>query len=181
MKTMENKTQHNMLMEEQKILHIPSMKIFDNDWNLLQKFLERKSHPPYTIGGDLKLRGIKIKSLGNLRSVGGSLDLRETNIESLRTLQSVGGYLDLFGTDIKSLGNLQSVGGGLDLYDTKIQSLGNLRSVGDDLDLRHSNIESFGNLRSVGGELYMYLTPMAVKYSKEEIKQMVQVDGSIIL
>jgi hypothetical protein len=106
-------SQYKMLMEEQKVLHIPSMKIFDDDWNLLQKFLERKGNPPYTIGGDLNLRGIEIESLGNLRSVGGFLNLFGAKIESLGNLQSVGGNLNLTYSEIKSLGNLQSVGGGL--------------------------------------------------------------------
>jgi hypothetical protein len=64
--------------EEQKILHIPSLKIFDEDilvaWNNLQKFLEKKGNPPYSIGGNLNLSHKDIQSLGNLKSVGGDLD-----------------------------------------------------------------------------------------------------------
>jgi hypothetical protein len=127
--------------EEQEVLHIPSMKFFNNNWNLLQKFLELKGNPPYTIGGDLNLNDLPIKSLGNLISVGGNLNLEYT--------------------PIKSLGNLTSVGGDLNLNDTPIESLGNLISVGDDL--------------------YLWDTPLSEKYTEEEIRQMVDVGGDIIL
>jgi hypothetical protein len=141
--------------EEQKVLHIPSLKIFDDNWDMLQKFLELKGNPPYSIGGDL--------------------DLRETQIESLGNLQSVGGNLYLGGTSIKSLGNLQSVGGDLDLYDTPIESLGNLQSVGGILGLFGASIKSFGNLQSIGGSLNLHNTQLSKKYTREQIRKMVNV------
>ena len=106
--------------EEQKVLRIPSLKIFDDDWYALQKFLELKGNPPYSIGWDLDLRYSRIKSLGNLVSVGGKLDLRYSRIKSLGNLQSVGGDLDLEKTPIQSLGNLTSVGGDLYLHGTPL-------------------------------------------------------------
>jgi hypothetical protein len=117
------------------------MEIFNNDWFLLQKFLEKKGNPPYSIGGDLDLSDLPIKSLGNLKSVGRNLYLQETPIESL--------------------GNLTSVGGSLYLSITPIKSLGNLTSVGRDLALQNTSISE--------------------KYSREEIRQMVKVDGKIYL
>jgi hypothetical protein len=161
MKTVETKTQHNMLMEELKVLYIPSMKAFDDDWYLLQKFLEKKGYPPYTIGGNLDLHNAKIKSLGNL--------------------QSVGGYLDLYDSKLESLGNLLSVGGNLYLEGTKIESLGNLQSVGFSLELQYSKIKSLGNLQSVGFSLDLQKTPISKKYSKEEIRQMVRVGSTIYI
>ena len=80
-------------MKNNEIFYIPSLDVF-GDWETLQKFLDRRGNPLYSIGGDLDLSGTKIESLGNLTSVGGNL------------------YLS--GTDIKSLGNLTSVGG--DIY-----------------------------------------------------------------
>jgi hypothetical protein len=157
-------SQYNRILreeEEPKILKIPSMKFFNNDWFLLQKFLEKKGNPLYSIGGNLDLEGTPIKSLGNLQSVGGSLYLEETPIKSLGNLQSVWGNLDLLRTRIESLGNLQSVGGFLDLGNTPIESLGNLTSVGSFLDLRR--------------------TPLSEKYTEEEIRQMVDVGGKIYL
>ena len=147
--------------EEQKVLRIPSFKFFDNDWDLLQKFLERNGNPPYSIGGDLFLEGTDIESLGNLQSVRGNLDLSHTDIQSLGNLKSVGRDLNLNGTPIKSLGNLQSVGGNLNLI--------------------HTPIESLGNLTSVGGELDLLGTPLSKMYTKEQIRQMVDVGGGVYL
>ena len=156
-----NERQYKLLIEEeQEIFHIPSLDMF-GDWETLQKFLERRGNPLYSIGGDLELYGTNIESLGNLTSVGGVLNLRRTNIESLGNLTSVGGGLNLDRTNIKSLGNLTSVGGNLDLYGTNIKSLGNLTSVGGNLDLRG--------------------TPLSKKYTIEEIRNMVKVGGDIYL
>lgn len=164
MKIVISESQYKRLIEseeEQKVLQIPSLKFFNDDWFLLQEFLETKGNPPYSVGRYLDLRGTSIESLGNLKSVG--MDL------------------DLVGTPIKSLGNLQSVGGNLDLYNTPIESLGNLQSVGGDLDLRRTAIESLGNLQSVGGDLNLRYTPLSKKYTQEEIRQMVDVEGDIYL
>jgi hypothetical protein len=127
--------------EEPKVLHILSFEIFGNDWGRMQRYLDRKGNPLYSIGGDLNLYKSPIKSLGNLTSVGGYLSLRNTPIESLGNLKSVEGNLDLENTSIKSLGNLTSVGGGLNLENT----------------------------------------PMSRKYSEQEIRYMVNIEGSIYL
>ena len=164
MKIVISESQYKRLIEakeEQKVLRIPSLKFFNDDWFILEKFLDHKGNPPYSIGGDLDLRKTPIESLGNLTSVGGNLNL---------------GY-----SPIKSLGNLISVGGDLDLYNTPIESIGNLQSVGGFLDLQGTYIESLGNLQSVGGDLYLYETPISEKYSEEEIRQMVNVDEIIYL
>jgi hypothetical protein len=114
--------------QEKKILRFPPLDFFDKDrkvaWNIIQKIIERKGNPPYSIEGDLDLQYSPIKSLGNLISVWGDLNLYGTPIESLGNLTSVGGTLVLYDTPIKSLGSLQSVGGNLDLYGTPIKSLG---------------------------------------------------------
>ena len=164
MKIVISESQYNRLIEaeeEQKVLQIPSLKFFNNDWFLLQEFLERKGNPPYSFGENLHLTGTPIKSLGNLQSVGGFLDLRGTSIESLGNLQSVGGYLDLTGTQIKSLGNLRSVGG--------------------ELDLRRTPIKSLGNLQFVGGNLLLTKTPLYKMYSEKQIRKMVNVEGNILI
>lgn len=150
-----------MESEEDEVLHIPSLKYFNNNWDLFLKFLESEGNPLYSLGDDLDLRKTSIKSLGNLTHVGGNLRLRNTPIESLGNLTYVGGNLNLINTPIKSLGNLQSVGGDLFLEDTPIESIGNLQSVGGNLDI--------------------FLTPISKKYSEEEIRQMVNVGGNIYL
>ena len=157
-------SQYNRILkeeEEQKVLHIPSLKFFKDDWNLLQKFLKSKGNPPYSISG--------------------GLDLQDSSIESLGNLQSVGGKLDLYGTPIKSLGNLKSVGRDLFLEGTSIESLGNLTSVGGYMDLSHTDIQSLGNLKSVGGNLFLRGTPLSKIYTKEQIRQMVNVGGEIFM
>ena len=174
--------QYNLIKEsEESILRIPTLSLFDNDWDLLQRYMEKKGNPKYSIEGGLNLFGTPIKSLGNLQSVGGGLNLFGTPIKSLGNLQSVGGNLYLEGTPIKSLGNLQSVGGYLNLYGTPIESLGNLQSVGGYLNLNGTPIKSLGNLQSVGGDLYLRGTPISKKYSEQEIRVMVNVDGDIYL
>ena len=161
MKYIINERQYKLLTEqEEKILRIP-FAAFGNDWDLLQKFLEKKGNPPYEITDDLNLPESEIKSLGNLVSVGGDLNLYESNIKSLGDLVSVGGYLDLSETNVKSLGNLTSVGGHLDLSVTNVKSLGVLTSVGDYLDLRY--------------------TPLTKKYTRDEIRSMVEVGDEIYL
>ena len=137
----ENQFEKLKSSEEPKVLHILSFEIFGNDWGRMQRYLERKGNPLYSVGGDL----------------------------------------DLYGSEIKSLGNLTSVGGNLNLYGSSIESLGNLTSVGGDLDLRNTPIESLGNLTSVGGYLYLRNTPMSNKHTIQEIRQMVNVEGSIYL
>ena len=111
--------------QKPKILEFPSLDFFNNNpfeaWKIIQKIIEKKGNPPYSIRG----------------------------------------ALDLINTTIKSLGNLKSVGGYLDLSNTPIESLGNLESVGGDLDLRRS--------------------PLSKKYTEEQIREMVNVDGEIYL
>jgi hypothetical protein len=160
MKYLITERQYKLLMEEQNVLELPSLDYF-GDWETLQKFLKKRGYPPYSINGNLDLTEIDIESLGNLMSVGGDLDLEGTNIESLGNLMSVGGHLDLFNTNIKSLGNLMSVAGSLDLRRTKIESL--------------------GNLQYVGGFLYLRGTPLSKKYSKDHIKNMINVVGDIYI
>ena len=125
-------SQYNRIIEseeKQEVLHIPSLKFFNDDWFILEKFLDHKGNPPYSIGGDLDLRETPIKSLGNLQSVGESLYLSYTPIESFGNLQSVGGDLVLYRTPIESLGNLLSVGGVLDLEGTPLSKMYNEKQI----------------------------------------------------
>jgi hypothetical protein len=161
MKYIINERQYRLLTEqEEQILRVP-FAAFGNDWDVLQRFLERRGNPPYEITDDLDLSGSKIESLGNLTSVGG--------------------YLNLYGSKVKSLGNLTSVGSYLNMEYSKIKDLGNLTSVEGNLNLLRSKIESLGNLTSVGGYLYLRNTPLSKKYTREEIHSMVEVEGKVYL
>ena len=121
MKYIITEAQHKRLFEEeQKVLRIPDFKIFGNDWDILQRFLESKGNPPYSLGGNLDLVGLKVESLGNLVSVEHDLYAYDTPLKSLGNLTSVGGLMDLSNTQIESLGNLSFVGGSLVLKGTPL-------------------------------------------------------------
>ena len=160
MKIIITEAQHKRLFEEeQKVLHLPSAKVFGG-WDELQKFLELKGNPLYSLGGDLDLQSTtSVKSLGNLVSIDGDL------------------VLD--GSEIESLGNLTRVGGTLSMIATPIKTLGNLSSVGRTLFINSSELESFGNLTSVGSNLYMRDTPVSEKYSEEQIRDIIYVGNNI--
>ena len=188
MKILVTESQYRKILKEekeQKVFRVPGLDFFHENkweaWKILQKVLEERGNPPYTIGGSLDLEFTSIESLGNLTSVGGYLDLRNTPIESLGNLISVGGWLSLEGASIKSLGNLQSVGEFLWLSRSSIKSLGNLQSVGGDLLLGNTPIEFLGNLQSVGGNLLLKRTPLSKMYTEKQIRQMVDVGGDIFL
>ena len=123
MKIIISESQHRRLFEEeQKVLHIPDIKIFDNDWDALQRFLKSKGNPLYSLGGNLNLVGLNVESLGNLVSVQHDLYAYDTPLKSLGKLTSVGGLMDLSNTPIESLGNLSFVGGSLVLSGTSLRN-----------------------------------------------------------
>ena len=125
-----------------------------NIYNLF-KFLEEKKGKP--IPFEVKL----IHSPETLEkedlNVEGSLDLYKTKISSLPDNFTVEGDLNLENTQISSLPNNLTVGGSLYLYKTPISSLPD-------------------NLK-VGGSLNLDQTPLAEKYSKEQIRQMIEEKG----
>jgi len=163
------------------ILTIP-YSAFNNNWDVLQKFLNKRGNPPYILRGSVELSERKdIVSLGSLVEVKGFLDLSFSQIESLGNLTYVDGYFDLRFTPIKSLGNLTSVEGSLFLMRTPIEDLGNLTSVGSRLNLTDSSIESLGKLTYVGGDLLLRNTPISKKYTRKQISDMVEVGGGITL
>ena len=99
-----------------------ALKIFGNDWDVLQRFLESKGNPLYSLGGNLNLVGLEVESLGNLVSVQDDLYAYDTPLKSLGKLTSVGGLMDLSNTPIESLGNLSFVGGSLVLSGTALRN-----------------------------------------------------------
>jgi hypothetical protein len=146
--------------ETEEVLEIPSLNFFPDGIEGLKNFIQKKNIKRWSLDDDL------------------DLSYYESDLTCLEGLVSVSGDLDLEGGQIESLPNLQSVGGYLDLMGTQIESLPNLQSVGDYLDLERAQIKSLPNLQSVGGDLYLneYLSE---KYTDEEIKSMVDVDGNI--
>ena len=53
------------LLSEDRILEL-DYDVFNNEWDILQRFLEKKGNPPYKIIGNLGLRGVDVVTLGNL-------------------------------------------------------------------------------------------------------------------
>ena len=114
--------------------------------------------------GDLYLRRSPIQFLPrNLTKVGGSLILTYSQIEKLPDNLRVNGYLDL-----DSCKNLESLPNGL--------------KVKGDLDLRDANITSLPSDLEVDNGLVLFRTPIANRYTKEQIRKMVPgVEGRIYL
>jgi hypothetical protein len=110
----------------------------------------------------------------------GDLDLRNTPITSLPNNLSVGGGLYLYNTPITSLPDNLKVGGYLYLENTKITSLPDNLKVGGNLDLYNTPITSLPNNLSVGGFLNLGNTPLSKKYTKEQIKQMIEDNGGYV-
>ena len=71
----------------------------------------------------------------------------------------------------------------LDLEGCKnLKSLPNGLKVEGDLDLRDTNITSLPSDLEVGGDLALYRTPIANRYTKEQIREMIpSVEGGIYL
>ena len=147
--------------ETEEVLVIPSLSFFPDGIEGLKNFIEKKNITRWSLDDNLYLSQY------------------EGDLTWLEGLVSISGYLDLEGKKIKSLDNLQSVGGYLDIRNTQIKSLDNLQSVGMFLLLGGTQIKSFGNLQSVGGNLWLNKF-LSEKYTNEEIRSMINVDGNII-
>jgi hypothetical protein len=83
------------LYDMEKVLNIPSFSFFNNDWELLLKYVESRGNPPFHVEGDLNLDTGEYVDLGTLVSVGGDLDLSNTEIYSLENIVKVGGTLKI--------------------------------------------------------------------------------------
>jgi len=79
MKYIITESQHKRLFEEeQQVLHIHDIKVFGG-WDNLQRFLESKGNPPYSIGGDLDIfltpisKKYSVEEIIQMVNVGGTL------------------------------------------------------------------------------------------------------------
>jgi len=104
MKYIITESQYKLLVEdkEQKILELPGLEYFGN-WDILQKFLEKRGNPLYSIDGDLNLGKSMIESLGKIYSVSGYLNLSNSLVENLGNLHYVKGNLDLHKSPISKM------------------------------------------------------------------------------
>ena len=123
----------------ENLLKIPYT-VFNNDWDLLQQFLNRRGNPRYELVGDVELYNQQnIFDLGNLVRVDGDLLLHFTPIQSLGNLEYVNGDFHITNIQISTLGNLRYVAGSLFLDTKIIQSLGNLEYVGGNIWLKRNH------------------------------------------
>lgn len=116
-------------------------------------------------------------------TIKGHLRLTRTNITSLPKDLNVLGYLNLI--DCKNLKSIQEglyVREGLYLGGCiNFESLPNDSFVGGNLHLEYcENLSSLPNGLKVEGDLFINNTPLAKKYTNEEIRDMVKPDGYII-
>ena len=130
--------------------------------NLIKNLENHPDGVQYKYGGDLDLSGSSIKKLPNQFYIMGDLDL--SGCEELKFLPFdlyVRGLLDLFNTNIKKLPD--------DLY------------VGSNLLLDGcTELTEIPNNLYVGGNIYLRETPLANKYTIEEIRKIVTSTGGII-
>jgi len=128
-----------------------------NIYNLF-KFLEEKKGKPIPFKAKL-IHAPETLTKDEL-NVKGDLSFEDTKISSLPDNLTVGGYLNLYKTKISSLPDNLTVGGSLYLSRTPISSLPKNLQV----ELR----------------IYLKNTPLADKYSKEQIKQMIEEKGGYV-
>ena len=72
------------------------------------------------------------------------------------------------------------VGGNLDLEESLMKSLPDNLEVGGNLEIQYSQIESLPNNLKIEGNFDVAGTPLREKYSREEIKRMVEDKGGYI-
>ena len=129
---------------------------------------------------------LQIKLINNLPltkedlTVRGYLDLSNTQIKSLPNNLTIHGTLNLSNTQIKSLPDNLKVYGDLYLSNTPIQSLPNNLTINGYLDLRNTPIQSLPNNLTVKGILDLERTPISKKYTKEQIRKMIEDKGGSV-
>jgi hypothetical protein len=153
----------------------------------LELIKELETHPDgtqYRYNGKLDLSYSNITKLPNDLYVVGSLSL--FNCKQLTKLPDklyVGNYLDITQTNITELPNDLHVEGYIDLISCKnLKELPNNLYVGKSLKLWGcEQLTKLPNNLYVGGYLYIENTPLAKKYTNEEIREMITSKGGTII
>ena len=102
----------------------------------------------------------------------GDLDLDHAPITSLPDNLVVGGYLKLRKVPIVELPKNLEVKRGLFAIGSKIKTLPDNLQVGEELYLTRTLVDSIPRNLRVGGNLHIESTPLAKKYTQEELKDM---------
>ena len=175
------------------------------NWNLIESLENHPDGTQYRYKGNLVLSDSNITklpndlyvegylSLTNCKQliklpddlyVGGDLRLDDTNIKKLPDNLYIDGYLEL--TNCKQLtklpDNLRIIGGFLALENCEIViKLPDNLYVGEALIIIGTSIEEIPDNLYVGDDLYVYNTPLADKYTNEEIREMITSKGGTLI
>ena len=154
------------------------------NWNLIERLENHPDGTQYRYKGGLYLMDTNIKKLPNDLYVGGDLRLDDTNIKKLPDNLYIDGYLEL--TNCKQLtklpDNLRIIGGFLELTNCeKVIKLPDNLYVGESLIIIGTSIEEIPDNLYVGGDLYINNTPLADKYTDEEIRDIVASKGGTLI
>ena len=133
--------------------------------------------------GDLNLEGSNIRKLPKYLYVTGYLTLYDCKqLTELPDKLHVGGSFWIDDSNITELPDYLHVGRSLDLQDCKeLIKLPNGLHVGESLDLRGTNISEIPNNLYVGVDLFIRDTPLAEKYTDEEIRNIITSKGGTIV
>ena len=158
-------------------------KEFPQNWNIIERLENHPDGTQYRYEGGLYLMDTNIKKLPNDLYVGGDLRLDDTNIKKLPDNLYIDGYLEL--TNCKQLtklpDNLRIIGGFLALENCeKVIKLPDNLYVGESLIIIGTSIEEIPDNLYVGGDLYINDTPLAKKYTDEQIREMITSKGGTI-
>jgi hypothetical protein len=132
------------------------------------------------VDGDLFLDNCKqLTELPNELYVDGPADLTNLNITNLPYKLHVEGYLDLdYCVELTKLSSMLYVGGTLNLNDcVKIKELPDNLYVGGVLGIVSTQIQDFPNNLFVGEDINITNTPLAKKYTDDEIRRNVNLNG----
>ena len=132
------------------------------------EFLEKEENKPKPFAYKVKINHPFTEEELNIK---GDLDLNQSSIESLPNGLRVKGHLWLFGSGIKTLPEGLYVDGWMDVSHTYIKSLPDNLYVGGHLWFKYSSIGEIPKNLYVGGELDIEETPLAKKYTDEEIRR----------
>jgi hypothetical protein len=149
--------------------------------NLLLSYSNIKKLPnDLYVDGELFLDNCKqLTKLPNELYVDGSADLTNLNITKLPYKLHVEEYLDLdYCVELTKLSSVLYVGGTLNLNDcVKIKELLDNLYVGGVLGIVSTQIEDFPNNLFVGKDINIANTPLAEKYTDEEIRRNKNLNG----
>lgn len=152
-----------------------------------------------TINGNLDLEDASIESLPDNLTINGKLNLDYTEIKSLPknlTVQMLDAkyselttlpediqvirYLDFTNGAISSLPENFSTSAFIRLAGTSIKSLPNNLTVNNDVSLNGSLINSIPKKLQITGYLDLRNTPISKKYTKDEIRKLIEKNGGSV-